>query len=88
MMILGGGGLSAVQLTLGSDAIRAVGGNGGSYCLKNHGCTERPSSQTEDRGGSYLEEERYAMIQVQTTRFIRTCLHLYVHTYTHTCVDK
>ena len=34
----GGGGRSAVQLVLGTDAVTAGGGGGGSDCPKNKGC--------------------------------------------------
>ena len=34
----GGGGRSAVQLVLGTDAVTAGGGGGGSDCLKVTGC--------------------------------------------------
>lgn len=35
---LGGGGRSAIQRTLGVDAITAGGGGGGADCLKKTGC--------------------------------------------------
>ena len=61
MTIVGSGGLSAVQLTSGANAITASGGDGGLPYLKHVGCMDRHLPRRIVRTGNSLGDGRFVI---------------------------